>query len=215
MAGAGCRRRVEPTGSVPLVLRIGCRMPIPSEVPETAAEEVSTADPCSGVGASPGEHRRAVLAVVAAILLMVVLDAEVTAVLGPVLVRELGFGVTSVNISVALVWMFAAVLLILAGDAADRYGRRRLFLWATGLYLLSGLLSGLSSDAVSFFAGRALLSSTRPPTLPRVAPAPVATTARRSETCPVTRCSRTVPLTSRVPTYGARGSCSQCRPCWC
>lgn len=134
-------------------------MPTPSRVSEAPADEVRTADPGTGAAAVPGDHRWAVLGIVLAVLLMVVLDAEVTAVLGPALVKDLGFGITSVNISVALVWMFTAVLLILAGDAADRFGRRRLFLWASCLYLLSGLLSGLGPDAVTFFAGRALLGA--------------------------------------------------------
>lgn len=63
-----------------------------------------------------------------------------------------------------LSWIFTAynigiaALLLLAGWAADRYGRKRLFLIGLAVFSLGSLLSGLSVDAPTLIAARVLQS---------------------------------------------------------
>lgn len=63
-----------------------------------------------------------------------------------------------------LSWIFTAynigvaALLLLAGWAADRYGRKRIFLIGLGVFAIGSLASGLSVDAPTLIAARVLQS---------------------------------------------------------
>src|SRR4051812_23344272 len=88
----------------------------------------------------------AVLAVVAVAQFMVILDSTVVNVALPTIRRELGFSEQSLSwILNAYTLMFGGFLL-LGGRAADRLGRRRLFV--TGIALFSGasLVCGLAQS---------------------------------------------------------------------
>lgn len=63
-----------------------------------------------------------------------------------------------------LSWIFTAynigvaALLLLAGWAADRFGRKKIFLLGLGVFMLGSLASGLSVDAPTLIAARVLQS---------------------------------------------------------
>ncbi len=63
----------------------------------------------------------------------------------------LSWVITTYNIGVAS-------LLLLAGWAADRHGRKRVFLWGLSIFLVGSLLSGLAGSATQLIAARALQS---------------------------------------------------------
>ena len=96
----------------------------------------------------------AVLALVAVGQFMVILDASVVNVAIPTMKRDLGFSEESLSwILNAYTLMFGGFLL-LAGRAADRLGRRRLFLAGIALFSVASLLCGLSRSEGTLLVAR-------------------------------------------------------------
>jgi EmrB/QacA subfamily drug resistance transporter len=88
----------------------------------------------------------AVLAVVAVAQFMVILDSTVVNVALPTIRRELGFSEQSLSwVLNAYTLMFGGFLL-LGGRAADRLGRRRLFVAGIALFSGASLICGLSQS---------------------------------------------------------------------
>src|SRR3954465_12897843 len=113
------------------------------------AETMSTTSSASAVPASRAASRinpNAVLAVVALAQFMVILDATVVNVALPTIRRELGFSEQSLSwVLNAYTLMFGGFLL-LGGRAADRLGRRRLFVAGIALFSGASLICGLSQS---------------------------------------------------------------------
>ncbi|MEV6207398.1 MFS transporter [Kitasatospora sp. NPDC051914] len=96
-----------------------------------------------------------VLAVICLAQLVVVLDNTVLNVAVPTLGRELGADTADIQWIVNAYSLVQAGLLLAAGSAADRYGRRRLLLAGLVLFGLGSLAAGLSAGTGQLVAARA------------------------------------------------------------
>jgi EmrB/QacA subfamily drug resistance transporter len=106
------------------------------------------------VGA-PGRPRVA-LGLLCAVQFMLVLDASIVSVALPSIQADLGADATSLQLVVSLYALAFGGGLILAGRAADRHGRRRLFLAGVATFTLASLTCGLAQSNAVLLAGRAL-----------------------------------------------------------
>src|SRR6478752_4147136 len=96
----------------------------------------------------------AVLAVVAVAQFMVILDSTVVNVALPTVQRHLGFSEQSLSwVLNAYTLMFGGFLL-LGGRAADRLGRRRLFLAGIALFSGASLVCGLAQSEAMILVAR-------------------------------------------------------------
>ena len=96
----------------------------------------------------------AVLAVVAVVQFMVVLDASVANVALPSLQRDIGFSQENLSwVLNAYTLLFGGVLL-LVGRAADRLGRRRLFMAGIALFTVASLACGLAQSEATLLIAR-------------------------------------------------------------
>src|SRR4051812_8220541 len=96
----------------------------------------------------------AVLAVVAVAQFMVILDSTVVNVALPTIRLDLGFSEQSLSwILNAYTLMFGGFLL-LGGRAADRLGRRRLFMAGIGLFAAASLVCGVSQSEGELLVAR-------------------------------------------------------------
>ncbi len=95
------------------------------------------------------------LAVICLAQLVVVLDNTVLNVAVPTLTRELGADTAGIQWIVNAYSLVQAGLVLVAGAAADRYGRRRLLLTGLVLFGLGSLAAGLSTTTGQLIAARA------------------------------------------------------------
>jgi EmrB/QacA subfamily drug resistance transporter len=117
-----------------------------SESPRAAVETPSLHRRPGFANVSGLGNPNAVLAVVAVAQFMVILDASVVNVALPTIKRDLGFSEQSLSwILNAYTLMFGGFLL-LGGRAADRLGRRRLFVAGIALFSAASLICGLSQS---------------------------------------------------------------------
>src|SRR5690349_2116236 len=96
----------------------------------------------------------AVVAVVAVAQFMVVLDATVVNVALPTIQRDLGFSEQSLSWILTAYTLVFGGFLLLAGRAADRLGRRRLFVAGITLFALASLTCGLAQSEGVLLAAR-------------------------------------------------------------
>lgn len=104
---------------------------------------------------SRADRRGAVLAVICLVQLVVVLDNSVLNVAVPTLSRELDADMAAIQWVVNAYPLAQAGLLLAAGAAADRYGRRRLLLIGLAIFGLCSLAAGVSQDSGQLIAARA------------------------------------------------------------
>jgi EmrB/QacA subfamily drug resistance transporter len=97
----------------------------------------------------------AVLAIVAVVQFMVVLDASVVNVALPSIQRDLGFSEQSLSWVLNAYTLLFGGFLLLGGRAADRLGRRRLFMAGIALFTGASLACGLSQSDVTLLIARA------------------------------------------------------------
>ncbi|MFI9273099.1 MFS transporter [Kitasatospora sp. NPDC052896] len=95
------------------------------------------------------------LAVLCLAQLAVLLDNTVLTVAVPTLSRDLGAGTADVQWMVNAYSLVQAGLLLAAGSAADRYGRRRLLLAGLAVFGLGSLAAGLAHSTGQLIAARA------------------------------------------------------------
>src|SRR5690242_18472398 len=89
---------------------------------------------------SPYRWRWIVLAIVLAAEIMDLLDATISTIAAPSIVRDIGGGDTSIQWLAAAYTLAFAVGLITGGRLGDIYGRKRMFLiGAAGFTAMSGL----------------------------------------------------------------------------
>ncbi|MGC4768509.1 MFS transporter [Micromonospora sp. DT44] len=100
-------------------------------------------------------HRWLVLAVLCVAQLVVVLDNTVLTVAVPVLTSELGASTADAQWMINAYALALSGLLLTAGAAADRYGRRRMLLAGLVLFGLGSLAAGLASSSGQLIAARA------------------------------------------------------------
>jgi EmrB/QacA subfamily drug resistance transporter len=124
------------------------------ELEALAMEAITPAVPASRP-ASRSVNPTAVLAVVALAQFMVILDSTVVNVALPTLRIDLGFSEQNLSwVLNAYTLMFGGFLL-LGGRAADRLGRRRLFVAGIALFSSASLICGLSQSEGMLLAARA------------------------------------------------------------
>jgi EmrB/QacA subfamily drug resistance transporter len=101
-------------------------------------------------------NANAVLAVVAFAQFMVVLDATIVNVALPTIKRDLRFSEQNLSWIVNAYTLTFGGFLLLGGRAADRLGRRRLFMAGTAVFLGASLVCGLSQSQGTLLAARAV-----------------------------------------------------------
>ena len=106
--------------------------------------------PASGVDAN------AVLALIAVAQFMVVLDATIVNVALPTIKVDLGFSEQSLSWVLNAYTLIFGGFLLLGGRAADRLGRRRLFMAGIALFSGASLLCGLSQSEGMLLVARGL-----------------------------------------------------------
>ncbi|MGK5501382.1 MFS transporter, partial [Streptomyces sp. URMC 125] len=115
------------------------------------ATEQNAARP--GGGGHP--RRWVILGVICLAQLTVLLDNTILNVAIPSLTRELDASTTDVQWMVNAYALVQSGLLLTAGNAADRYGRRRMLLLGLVLFGLGSLAAGLSGSSGELIAARA------------------------------------------------------------
>ncbi|MFI1508754.1 MFS transporter [Streptomyces sp. NPDC020597] len=100
--------------------------------------------------------RRLALAVVAAGMLMIVLDGSIVTVAMPAIQDELGFTPAGLSWVVNAYLIAFGSLLLLAGRLGDLIGRRRMFLAGTTLFTAASLLAGAATSSAALIAARFL-----------------------------------------------------------
>jgi EmrB/QacA subfamily drug resistance transporter len=105
-----------------------------------------------------GSHPRrwAVLAVAGVAQFMVVLDATVVNVALPAIQRDLTASTSSLQWTVDAYVLFFGSMLLLGGRAADKLGRRRVFLAGLALFTFASLACGLGSSPAELITARAV-----------------------------------------------------------
>src|SRR4051812_4890193 len=96
----------------------------------------------------------AVLAIVAVVQFMVVLDASVVNVALPSIQRDVGFSEQSLSWVLNAYTLLFGGFLLLGGRAADRLGRRRVFMAGIGLFTVASLACGLSQSEPTLLIAR-------------------------------------------------------------
>ena len=122
--------------------------------------DTSAAADSSGGGASAVPTRSrvnpsAVLAVVAVAQFMVILDSTVVNVALPTIKRDLGFSEQNLSWVLNAYALVFGGFLLLGGRAADRLGRRRLFIAGIALFSSASLVCGLAQSEGMLLASRA------------------------------------------------------------
>ncbi|MFG1657104.1 MFS transporter [Micromonospora chersina] len=113
------------------------------------------AAPVAPAGPVVPQHRWWILAVLCLAQVTVVLDNTVLTVAVPVLTSELGASTSDVQWIINAYALVLSGLLISAGSAADRYGRRRMLLVGLVLFGAGSLAAGLATTTGQLIAARA------------------------------------------------------------
>lgn len=98
----------------------------------------------------------AILVVASAGCAMTVLDTNVVGIVLPTIARDLQASFAEVEWVVSTYVLCFAALLLPAGSIADRYGRRRVFLFGIGLFAASSLACGLAPSSPGLYLARAV-----------------------------------------------------------
>lgn len=115
----------------------------------------AVAAPVAPAGPAVLRHRWWILAVLCLAQVTVVLDNTVLTVAVPVLTTELGASTSDVQWIINAYALVLSGLLISAGSAADRYGRRRMLLVGLVLFGAGSLAAGLATTTAQLIAARA------------------------------------------------------------
>jgi EmrB/QacA subfamily drug resistance transporter len=105
-------------------------------------------------GRQVSANANAVLAVVAVVQFMVVLDASVVNVALPSIQRDVGFSDQNLSWVLNAYTLLFGGFLLLGGRAADRLGRRRLFMAGIALFTGASLACGLAESEATLLIAR-------------------------------------------------------------
>ncbi len=86
---------------------------------------------------------------------MTVLDTNIVAVVLPTVARDLGATFADVEWVISTYVLCFASLLLPAGSIADRFGRKKVFLFGIGLFAAASMLCGAAPTAMALFLARA------------------------------------------------------------
>jgi EmrB/QacA subfamily drug resistance transporter len=98
--------------------------------------------------------RWAVLAGLTLVSFLLLLDDTAVSVALPSIRRQLGLGLSGLEWVVNGYTLPLAALMLLAGQLADRHGRRRMFLIGLAVFTLASLLAGIAADGATLIAAR-------------------------------------------------------------
>ncbi|MGW3963774.1 MFS transporter [Amycolatopsis sp. NPDC005003] len=105
----------------------------------------------------PTTHRPGlVLAICCASIVVVVMDISIVTVALPAIRRDLGASVSGLQWTVDAYTLVLAAFLVLAGSAADRFGRKRVFRCGLAVFGIGSLLCSLAPGVGWLIAARAL-----------------------------------------------------------
>jgi EmrB/QacA subfamily drug resistance transporter len=96
------------------------------------------------------------LAVVCLATAMLMLDIAVVNTALPHIARDLNAGLTGVQWVVDAYTLALATVVLSAGSVADRFGRRRIFVWGMGLFTLASLACALAQNIAVLDGARAV-----------------------------------------------------------
>ena len=106
---------------------------------------------------TPGQSRpNLILAICCLSLLMVAMDATIVNVALPSIRLDLDASISGLQWVIDAYTMVVASLLMLAGSMADRFGRRRVFMFGMGLFVLGSLLCSVAPNIHGLIACRIL-----------------------------------------------------------
>jgi EmrB/QacA subfamily drug resistance transporter len=118
-----------------------------------AAERTRTFSPADR-GDSPG--RRWTLFAVCGATFMLLVDLMVVQVALPTIQRQVGGGFTDLQWVIDAYALTLAAFILAFGSAADRFGRKRVFITGVGVFTLASLLCGAANSVELLMAARAL-----------------------------------------------------------
>ena len=101
-------------------------------------------------------HATCIALLVAITFFMENLDATVIATALPQMASDFGESAVSLNIGISAYLLAVAVFIPLSGWVADRYGPRRVFAGAIGLFTVASLLCGMAPSLETFVGARVL-----------------------------------------------------------
>src|SRR3954453_3290278 len=117
---------------------------------------MSTADASSIPRPASGVDANAVLVLIAVAQFIVVLDATIVNVALPTIKGDVGFSEQSLSWVLNAYTLIFGGFLLLGGRAADRLGRRRLFMAGIALFSCASLICGLSQSEGMLLVARGL-----------------------------------------------------------
>jgi len=119
-----------------------------------AAATVTTAPPAGPASGRLPTRLRLILAVVLLADVLDLMDATITNIAAPTIVREIGGGQSLIKWLGASYALAMGVLLVVGGRLGDRYGKRRLFLVGIAGFVLASAWCGVSVDPTMLISGR-------------------------------------------------------------
>ncbi|MBO9332753.1 MFS transporter [Achromobacter sp. HZ01] len=119
-----------------------------------SAESAAAAHPAPSLTPEAMRAARMIPFIVGCALFMQMLDATVVATALPAMARALGSTPVRLNVAITSYLLSVAVFVPVSGWAADRYGARRVFVAAIGLFTLSSVACALSQDLPQLVAAR-------------------------------------------------------------
>src|ERR671912_2618049 len=108
----------------------------------------------SDFGRNTGERRWPALGLLCVAQFMVVLDATIVAIALPEIQRDLGFSRAGLQWVISAYTLVFGGFLLLAGRAADLWGRRRLFMIGLVVFTGASLACGLAGSPLALLLGR-------------------------------------------------------------
>jgi EmrB/QacA subfamily drug resistance transporter len=146
--------REQPTGTGAPAIDVQEQARLKSAKPEPAKPESSPIDPQAA--ALPESSKRLLPWLVGLALFMESLDTTILNTAVPAVAAALHVGPLSMKAVLASYTLSLAVFIPISGWMADKFGTRRLFASAIGIFTLGSLLCGLSSDIHVLVACRVL-----------------------------------------------------------
>ncbi|MEV7096422.1 MFS transporter [Amycolatopsis sp. NPDC051045] len=105
---------------------------------------------------APASRPNLVLAICCASIVIVVMDISIVTVALPAIRHDLGASVSGLQWTIDAYTLVLAAFLVLAGSAADRFGRKRVFRCGLALFGLGSLLCSLAPSTGWLIAARAV-----------------------------------------------------------
>lgn len=117
---------------------------------------MSTAPATEQTGTAPTRKDWIALAVLSAGLGLIVLDGTIVGVALPVIIADIGLDLTDAQWVNSLYAVILAALLLSTGKLSDRWGRKRMFLFGTAVFMAGSALAAAADSAGPLIGARAV-----------------------------------------------------------